>query len=1107
MAYERLNKQQFDTWKASDVEHIEDYLEKTLVPENEGALEETSDILIDSEPYWNIGFIQTPTLNPNREGKISASLGNAALTVDYISSPIIELDMKNKYTLKLTGGHWIRQFYILNSSGKYIFSCGNSTADLGTYDSDQQQIFYGGMTQASFTKFIKSDEALNICPTVVSTWKFGELTFTEEIVQELNTLKITKTSSTITYVPGEKIYIYFTLKTPTARPTTEESANSWFLKQVPQTKLYETVYSKIYELSQLAILNPTTNKYYKSKLLNNILGEIGEFEKKLGLENEVVKTQKITTTYSELMTQDFYPSAYHGYYINYNFNITDFEGPTYSGATAYSGYKITMPLPIDLSIEGASYSVSGNMRHFAFLRADGTLIYYGQNNSSLAITKAYFENLNIDPFEVRWLCVSNPESYHSSFKYTTVITKKNTFFEMPNLRLTDEQSAGGGGEGSNTGASNLIDLTNVDRIVAIGDSYTESHYTIKDKSWISKVSLLSDYNYDNFAISGDTYRGQLNKIRTGNYSYASTTGMTWEQLHPTHAIMISKTNDTKYMNTQQFVYDMIATIETTKGLGAIPIICTEYHVSNHDHVQTAFDYYAKKYGGYCIDLTKYDYTLRGTDYAPFWGGSHPGTRSNHLFVDPIVDYINKYLPRPYSSIKIFRARDNSKISNLDSYIFNTTEERAEKFKEISICHSALRNPALYDSCTGASNGKIESEYFKLMSNLPVSFDKVCMIDVILPTTVHDITEVQLITNELEGVNCYVKDVLAEPYPSPAFCRRFDIPGVLTESQVAVGNTYTSNKSTGATYKVVEIIYDQVESASGFIDGTILICSGNKTTGAYDNSTLTLVSGTGDSTLQCNYEAVGLSSDYPAGKQDVGHYVLLEEYGLVSDYVLKRAVDYDKITFLLISDSEFELRNIQVKFKGNITKTRTTPQYTNSKLPYWDDYTALNAHPKFDDDNISYWLNSSLKPCGLIPTTVADNVLPKNISKIITLNPSDGKIVQNFGGINNNASTRDINRKVRVWARYFPDIFDANTMTYPDQAPITENTFDYAKLGIHLYDVQSNISKDISVEMQKLVGLHWTEIELDLIIPTVNKTWYIGLEAIDKPIQLAYCDVI
>lgn len=566
---------------------------------------------------------------------------------------------------------------------------------------------------------------------------------------------------------------------------------------------------------------------------------------------------------------------------------------------------------------------------------------------------------------------------------------------------------------------------------------------------MSKVSLLSDYNYDNFAISGDTYRGQLNKIRTGTYAYNSTSGVTWEQLHPTHALLISKTNDTKYMDCQQFIYDMIATLETTKGLGAIPIIATEYHVSSQNYTQTAFDYYAKKYGGYYVDLTEKVYTLRGADYADFWGGSHPGTRPNHIFSDIITDYINKNLPRPYSAIKIFRARDTSLISNLDNYLFGTVEERAEKFKEISICHSALREPKYYDKCTEKPNSKIESEYCKLIANLPVSFNKICLIDVILPTTVHDISEIQLITNELDGVNCYVKDVLAEPYPSPAFCRRFDIPQELTEEQVKVGNKYTSNKSLYSgdpvTYTVVEILRNQqVESTSGFVNGTILICSGNRTTSAYTDSVLTLTSGTGDATLNCSYEAVGLSSDYPAGKQDIGHYVLLDNFGFVDRQTLKRAMDYDKITFLLVSDEEFNLTNVQVEFKGNITKTRSTPTYNNTlSTNYSSDQISLIAHKKFDDTDISYWKKATNvnQACGVTPTTPADSCLPAGTTKMITLTQDIGTIVQPLTNYIAARPTQNAVHKVRVWARYFPDIFNPETMQYPEEASITEDSFD------------------------------------------------------------------
>ena len=1101
MAYEKLNFENGKILTAEQLNHIEDGIANALFPEKINELSEITNLLADSGEYWNHGFCQTPAGSAQDLGSdtLSAVKGGFNYTVNYITGPVIRLDSSKSYSLEFSTGQWMRQLRIFNASGVILCSFGNNETKT-----------FGTGLMASAVNAFKSDATMtkiypNLTANIVDTkWLLNAAT-----IKELNTLfksETTMSSGFTTYVENEPVYVTFNMKTTTNRPSTEDEVAVWYLQEAARCHLYQTEIHHTYELTSLVIPDDIAKKYYDSPLLSSIIREIGTFIDQVGMDNTKTTTQRTNTVYSELMVDGFYPDAYVNYYMNSGFSIADANTPTYRGYTAYDGYKISIPMPIDLTRDGVTYTCTGFMRHYAFCDEKGNRLYYGQNSSDLKLTVEYFESIGVDPLAVKYLCVSNRDANLTNFKLTVTVTRSTTTYELPNLRLTSNQSTGGGGGSDSTGASNVVDLTNVDRIVSIGDSYTESHYTIKDKSWMSKVSLLSDYNYDNFAISGDTYRGQLNKIRKGNYSYASTTGMTWEKLHPTHTIMISKTNDTKYMDCQQFIYDMIATIETTKGLGAIPIIATEYHVSSQDYTQTAFDYYAKKYGGYYIDLTEKDYTLRGADYAPFWGGSHPGTRTNHLFSDVITDYINKNLPRPYSSIKIFRPRDNSLISNLDNYIFGNIEERAEKFKEISICHSALRDSSLYDNCTNQPNSKVESEYFKLMTGMPVEFDKVCLIDVILPTTVHDISEIQLVTNAMDGVNCYVKDVLAEPYPSPAFCRRFDVASVLDDTQVAVGNKYTSSKTTGVTYTVVEILYDQVESDEGFVDGTILICSGNKSTAAYNDSVLTLTSGTGDATLPCTYEAVGLSSDYPAGKQDIGHYVLLENYGLVEGSVLKRAVDYDKITFLLVSDSAFNLRNVEVKFKGNITKTRNTPVYNNT-LPssYYNNQTSLLTHNTFDSSNITYWLKNNLTPCGLTPETPVDGVLPKNISRIVTLTPDDGTILQSFT-TTTAGNTYNMNHKVKVWARYFPDIFDATTMTYPDDASITENSFDWAKLNIQLYNSRS-VKNNATVKMPKLIGLHWTEVEVDITLPPVADTWYIGLSAEDKPIQLAYMDVV
>jgi hypothetical protein len=1120
--------------KAEHLNHMEDGIASALIPEGRGSIVEGVDLLSDSFEYWSDKFIQyhhgsAQTFGENTLEKIVGTPANYEnvnsfnVGRNYIVSPLIKLDPNFSNELKTKS--FLRQVYIFNASGQLLFDCGNTK--IGEGDTIWNQGF-----ASSHLESFKNSLDQELYPNIINTLTVSKFILTNETIAELNAIyrNIVNASAT-EFIPGETIYLSFNLKTLSPRPSNEDTnadIAAWLLKESLRCTLVEGREYSTYELTSLVLPSTIYKKYYSSPLLNNAFVEMGEFKHLINPKNIITRVNKSTTVYSSTMTEDFYPSAYHGYYIEGGFAISDLETPVYTGVSAYNidgrCYKISRPIPIDLSDSDTTYTCTGYLRHFALLDAKGSLLYRGQEKSAAGktwvITRSEVEALGVFPDSVKYLCVSNVDEPNgaqnaTNFKLTAVTVKNSSTYELPNLRLNSSQTTGGG-SGTGTGASNIVDLTNVDRIVAIGDSYTESHYTIKDKSWISKVSLLSDYNYDNFAISGDTYRGQLNKIRTGTYAYNSTSGITWEQLHPTHTILISKTNDTKYMDCQQFIYDMVAALETTKGLGAIPIIATEYHVSDQNYTQTAFDYYAKKYGGYYVDLTEKIYTLRGPkDYAPFWGGSHPGTRPNHIFSDVITDYINKNLPRPYSAIKIFRARDTSLVSNLDNYLFGNIEERAEKFKEISICHSALREPKYYDNCTDKGYSQIESEYCKLIANLPVSFNKVCLIDVILPTTVHDISEVQLITNELDGVNCYVKDILAEPYPSPAFCRRFDIPYELTDDQVKVGNTYTSDKSlySGSLvkYTVVEILRDQqVESDSGFVNGTILICSGNRTTSAYTDSTLTLTSGQGDATLNCSYEAVGLSSDYPAGKQDIGHYIPLDYFGFVDGQILKRAMDYDKITFLLVSDGEFNLSKLQVEFKGNITKTRSVPQYNNTlSTNYCQDQVSMLAHTKFDNDNITYWkkATNTSQACGLIPGIPADSCLPKGISKMVTLTPETGTIVQPLTNYITARPTQNAVHKVRVWARYFPDIFNSETQQWPEEASITEDSFDWAKLNIQLYQ-NSNCVQSNTVKLTKLVGLHWTEVEVDIVLPpTIANTWYIGLAVEDKPIQIAYCEVI
>lgn len=632
--------------------------------------------------------------------------------------------------------------------------------------------------------------------------------------------------------------------------------------------------------------------------------------------------------------------------------------------------------------------------------------------------------------------------------------------------------------------SHVINLGNVDRIASLGDSYTDSHFTIAGKAYLCKLSLFSDYNWENFALSGDTYRGNLDRIRKGTARFHGS--LSWKDFKPTYALMISYTNDLKYMNVEQYKNDLRAIIETTKGLGAIPILSTEYHTNFGPGIENALQGVANEYGLDVINILPKCTALRGKDYTPFWGGSHPGTRSNHILSDPLESYFKK-MPRPFQSIKVFRVRESIDTSNLDMLIFNTNVERAEKFKEIMIGHSALNKPEEYDNCTNSANSRVTSEYLKIQNKEAVDFNKYALVDVVLPATARDINDVtvKIDSNRAENLNLYVKDVLAEPYASPAFYQRFDYDG---SYDVKVGDTYTSNltSQSGVTYTVKEVQ-----------NGTVLMSPCSRVTG--ESGVLTRTSGTGASRINFNYTAVGFSSNYVVGKQNIGHWTKLtnsKDGAFVSKATLERCMDYDKVSVLVEYNGTFNIRDISIVMNGEITKARPTLERhhistnvltNNSKQLLTEQFTGTTSQ-------LSRW---TLKG-SITPYKPADGVLPLECSGCIDVTTTKS-IKQSF---NYTTFASDSKRAlVRVWARYFPPIFDKNTMSYPSQSHITEDSYDYAKLNL----VTSIGGKEF--EMTDIVGLGWKEVEFEVTLSNQATSMAIEIESLDKDIQIAKVSVI
>lgn len=613
----------------------------------------------------------------------------------------------------------------------------------------------------------------------------------------------------------------------------------------------------------------------------------------------------------------------------------------------------------------------------------------------------------------------------------------------------------------------VLNIKNADKIGFIGDSYTESHFSVEGKAYICKLSLFSDYNYENFAKSGDTYRGNLNRMRKNLPIYHDK--LSWVDIKPKYAFFVSYTNDLKYMDEEQYLDDLRATVETVKGLGAIPIISTEYHTSFGPGIQIGLKQIAHEYNCEFIDIIDDVSETRGTDYTPFWSGTHPGTRSNHLMGDNFEVYLNQ-LPRPRQSLKVFRLR--GQFSGVENLIFNTNEERARLFKEINVGHNCLIDEKHVDAVTVAEHAAITSEYLKLHNGEAVSFKDVALISSVLPSTSLGLEYVALDLGDVEA-EVYVKDIMKEPYPTPTFYQRFDIE---EDYKVEVGDTYTSDNPhfEGVTFTVKEVT-----------DEAILMLPYPRIATNIPGK-LTKVSGKGAEQIPYPYTAIGFSNDYPEGKARVGHYVKLEKVDgkyVIPQELIAKAVDYDKVHFVVVKPGEFNLSQINVEWDGVENKVYTSRPFEKKKAkgPEILPYNLLGTV-----DELKGWKLDE----NTVPYIPQDACLPRGCQGCIDI--SDDKVVSQVVRYAMSEETREV--EITAIARYFPGIF--NPEDDYSECKITKDSYDYSEVCIDM------VYNGRAYTQRRRVGLHWKKVTFDAILPAFTDEVEVKVYSKGYPIQLA-----
>lgn len=601
-----------------------------------------------------------------------------------------------------------------------------------------------------------------------------------------------------------------------------------------------------------------------------------------------------------------------------------------------------------------------------------------------------------------------------------------------------------------------ITIENSDKIAIIGDSYTESHFTVKGKAYINKMSLFSDYVFMNFAQSGDVYNGRLYAIRQNTPIYGN---IPFARYRPKFTMMCCYTNDTKVMNTNQFLECLQNIINVTKGLGTEPIVCTEYHTGNSQDskigVRSGLEDIARKNGLMFWDIASYVDLIRGSkDYAPFWGGSHPGSRANAIQSDNYEKYLLG-LERPAKSIKLFRPR-NTDISDLDNLMFNTNYERAKLFKEIFVGHSALNNSALVDNCTNAANSKVASEYQKLIEKTAISFTNACLISAVLPVLADTLSYLALNLKDHTGsIKVYVKNSMASPYPSNTKYTRFDYTDLVIPPNI--GDVYTASNDNNAKQFTVVGIVEGI--GDGDAKGAIFCSPADTSTTA--GGTLTRVSGSGDASISYSYRAVGyLQGDL--AKDTGGHWVeiLQDKSGIypIPASLIGSSVYTDRVDFLVVCENgDFTISDLSIKYNDGISKG-----YHRSIIPFETNY--VNDNEELLPSNTFGTVGEVDQNWNITPTDIYEHQNGTNTYPVGCSSKVDVTDAVSLEYTIPTSKIKNGSRKaiLEIWCRYFPPIYSDGA-----DGQITENSFDYNEIKVDIGVSSKNIST-----LSERVNTHW-----------------------------------
>jgi hypothetical protein len=635
-----------------------------------------------------------------------------------------------------------------------------------------------------------------------------------------------------------------------------------------------------------------------------------------------------------------------------------------------------------------------------------------------------------------------------------------------------------------------VSIANSDNIVFIGDSYTESDYTLADKSYISKVSESLTYQVRNFAKSGDDAIEEIIRLNANEVRFNTLTGV--KSFGSKYAVIILYANDSiyRYWNIDMFKENIRDLVSRLRLLGYEPIISAEYFlysaftankgVADTSLMKDLADELQVKF----IDVAETSLNFIKVKNNDFWFGSHPATRTNSVFWKPISDSLQS-LPRATKSVKLFRNRFvESSFANDTQYRDET--QKIQLYKEIRIGHNALTaaNEIYYDRQSLLVQPIYETlndEYLALQNSQSVSFARHCLAEFILPYDARNINNLRLKINTTDTIFPHVR-VKKTPFAA-TYGTAFKYTGTPT---VVIGDVYSVSSSDGVINGKTFTVTDD---RSGYITGDGLPFAYPNLT---SSGTLTRTSGTGTSSISFNGVQGSFTNDYYLNYNNTYNWELMSKNAdgfYYLDNSTKKYVEGDEIVFLIRNVSGFSMTGISLEIP-KIDGATKVARLAKELKPYSTGAELLTQRFCGTSGELSGWTLGGT----VTATQPIGNANPRLTSGKVNLTDINS-ITQ---GITYTSGINSQQVQIRIWANYEPPTFTGSSIS---TSTINSLSYDKSTLNIELF---SDANERINLKRE--IGLGFQEVIINTFLPPDMILPKIRLSGTAKGVDVAYVSV-